>query len=149
MTGGPCCLSKVVYKLHVGDVPVDGFWSISLYNHHGYFQKNNLNTYSLNNMTSKKGTVGTVDIQFGGCDGKVVNCLPMMPGWNYTVRLYRPHASILDGRSFRSPLRLIEARRLWLPRVHSRRMTVTAFGPEQPSGGLRITGKPEPVVNCE
>jgi hypothetical protein len=23
-------------------------------------------------------------------DGKITNCLPIMPGWNYTVRLYRP-----------------------------------------------------------
>jgi hypothetical protein len=89
---------KTVYKLHVGDVPVDGFWSVSLYNADGYFQKNDLNAYSLNNITSKKGADGSADIQFGGCDGKVINCLPIMPGWNYTVRLYRPHANILDGK---------------------------------------------------
>ncbi len=83
---------KTIYKLNVKDVPVDGFWSISLYNGDGYFQKNDLNAYSLNNITSKKGADGSVTIQFGGCDGKVPNCLPIMPGWNYTVRLYRPHA---------------------------------------------------------
>lgn len=89
---------KTVYKLHVGDVPVDGFWSISLYNGDGYFQKNDLNAYSVNNITSKKGADGSADIQFGGCDGKAVNCLPIMPGWNYTVRLYRPHANVLNGK---------------------------------------------------
>ena len=26
----------------------------------------------------------------GGCDGKIANCLPITPGWNYWVRLYRP-----------------------------------------------------------
>jgi hypothetical protein len=36
--------------------------------------------------------------KFGGCDGKIPNCLPIMPGWNYTVRLYRPSAEILSGR---------------------------------------------------
>ena len=40
---------------------------------------------------------GSVTIQFGGCDGKTPNCLPIMPGWNYTVRLYRPRKEILDG----------------------------------------------------
>lgn len=25
------------------------------------------------------------------------NCLPVTPGWNYWVRLYRPRAEILDG----------------------------------------------------
>ncbi|WP_409527644.1 DUF1254 domain-containing protein [Rhizobium sp. BK313] len=89
---------KTVYKLHVGDVPVDGFWSISLYNADGYFQKNDLNAYSLNNITAKKGADGSTDIQFGGCDAKTINCLPIMPGWNYTVRLYRPHPNILDGK---------------------------------------------------
>jgi hypothetical protein len=28
--------------------------------------------------------------QFGGCQKSTPNCLPIMPGWNYTVRLYRP-----------------------------------------------------------
>jgi len=88
---------KTIYKLTVKDVPVDGFWSISLYNAEGYFQKNPLNSYSLNNVTAKKGADGAYHIQFGGCDGKIPNCLPIMPGWNYTVRLYRPRAEILNG----------------------------------------------------
>ena len=40
---------------------------------------------------------GSTTIQFGGCDGKIPNCLPIMAGWNYTVRLYRPRAEILNG----------------------------------------------------
>jgi hypothetical protein len=36
-------------------------------------------------------------IQLGSCDGKIVNCLPTLPGWNYMVRLYRPRAEILNG----------------------------------------------------
>lgn len=89
---------KTIYRLNVKDVPVDAFWSISLYNADGYFQKNDLNAYSLNNITSKKSADGSVAIQFGGCDGKVPNCLPIMQGWNYTVRLYRPRAEILNGK---------------------------------------------------
>ena len=86
-----------IYKLNVKDVPVDGFWSISLYNAGGYFQKNEQNAYSINNITAKKESDGSVTVQFGGCDGKISNCLPIMPGWNYTVRLYRPRAEILNG----------------------------------------------------
>ena len=86
-----------VYKLTVKDVPVDGFWSISVYNAEGYFQKNPYNTYSLNNITAKKGPDGSVTVQFGGADGKTPNCLPIMAGWNYLVRLYRPRAEVLDG----------------------------------------------------
>ncbi|MBD9373594.1 DUF1254 domain-containing protein [Rhizobium sp. ARZ01] len=86
-----------IYKLTVKDVPVDGFWSVSLYNADGYYEKNQYNAYSINNVTAKKGADGEVDIQFGGCDGKIPNCLPIMKGWNYTVRLYRPHEDILNG----------------------------------------------------
>jgi hypothetical protein len=86
-----------VYKLTVKDVPVDGFWSVSLYNADGYFQKNDLNAYSLNNITAQKSPDGAVTVQFGGCDGKIPNCLPIMAGWNYTVRLYRPRPEILNG----------------------------------------------------
>jgi hypothetical protein len=87
-----------IYKLKVKDVPVDGFWSVSLYNADGYFEKNPYDAYSVNNITAKKSDDGSIDIQFGGCDGKIPNCLPIMKGWNYLVRLYRPRAEILDGK---------------------------------------------------
>ncbi len=88
---------KTVHRLTVKDVPVDAFWSISVYNAEGYFQENKENAYTLNNLTAKEGDDGPITIQFGGCDGKTPNCLPIMPGWNYIVRLYRPRREILDG----------------------------------------------------
>jgi hypothetical protein len=87
-----------IYKLDVKTVPVDGFWSVSVYNAEGYYQKNPYDAYALNNITAKKSADGSIAIQFGGCDGKIPNCLPTMPGWNYTVRLYRPRAEILNGK---------------------------------------------------
>ena len=63
----------------------------------GYFEPNEQNAYTLNNLTAKKGQDGSVAIQFGGCDGKSANCLPIMPGWNYMVRLYRPRPEVLAG----------------------------------------------------
>ncbi len=86
-----------VYELEVKDVPVDAFWSVSVYNAQGYYEKNPQNAYSLNSVTAKKEADGTVAIRFGGCDGDVANCLPITKGWSYTVRLYRPRAEILDG----------------------------------------------------
>jgi hypothetical protein len=87
-----------VYRLTVKDVPVDGFWSISVYNAEGYFEKNALDAYTLNSITAKKESDGSiVVVQFGGCDGTTANCLPIVPGWNYMVRLYRPRAEILNG----------------------------------------------------
>jgi hypothetical protein len=89
---------NTVYRLNVKNVPVDGFWSISLYNADGNFQKNAYDAYSLNNITARKSEDGSVAVQFGGCDGKIPNCLPTMPGWNYMVRFYRPRPDILNGK---------------------------------------------------
>jgi hypothetical protein len=47
--------------------------------------------------TAKKSDNGSVAIQFGGCDGKIPNYLRIVAGWNYMVRLYRPHPEILNG----------------------------------------------------
>ncbi len=85
------------YKLNIKDVPVDGFWSVIVYDQRGLILKNSLDAYSLNNITAKKGADGSVAIQFGGYDGRIPNCLPIMKGWNYMVRLYRPRKEILDG----------------------------------------------------
>ncbi len=88
---------KTIYKLNVKDVPVDGFWSVSVYDDKGHFVPNALNAYSLNNLTAKPAADGSFMIQFGGCDGGVANCLPTPAGWNYLVRLYRPKPAILNG----------------------------------------------------
>jgi hypothetical protein len=88
---------KTVYRLDVKNVPVDGFWSVSVYNAKGYFEPNALNAYTLNNITAKKGADGSMAVQFGGCDSHTTNCLPITPGWNYLVRLYRPRPDILNG----------------------------------------------------
>ncbi|MGO4566140.1 DUF1214 domain-containing protein [Rhizobium sp. 2YAF20] len=89
---------KTVYKLDVGKVAVDGFWSISVYDAKGYYEPNDQNAYTLNNITAKPAAVDTYTIQFGGCDSKAPNCLPVMSGWNYMVRFYQPHREILDGK---------------------------------------------------
>jgi hypothetical protein len=85
------------YKLTVKDVPVDGFWSISVYNADGFFEPNDRNAYSVNNLTATPNDDGSVTVHFGGCDDDRSNCLPIMEGWNYTVRLYRPRPEVLDG----------------------------------------------------
>jgi hypothetical protein len=88
---------QTIHRLTVKDVPVDAFWSISVYNAQGYFEKNELDAYALNNITAKRSADGSVTVQFGGCDGTAPNCLPVTKGWNYLVRLYRPRAEILKG----------------------------------------------------
>ncbi len=84
-------------QLTAKDVPVDGFWSISIYNKDGYFEENKFNSYSINNVTAKPNKDGSFTVNFGGCDDGRENCLYVMDGWNYAVRLYRPRKEILDG----------------------------------------------------
>ena len=62
------------------------------------FKKNDLNAYSINNLTAKKNEDGSYTIRFGGFTESTENCLPIMDGWNYLVRLYEPHKEILDGK---------------------------------------------------
>src|SRR5262249_39281902 len=88
---------STIYRMTVRDIPVDGFWSLTVYNGEGYLHSTPYNAYALSNITAKKALDGTVTIQFGGCDGKIPNCLPITPGWNYTVRLFQPRSEILEG----------------------------------------------------
>lgn len=88
---------ETIYRMTVAEVPVDGFWSISVYNAEGYFEPNELNANTLNNVTAEKNADGTIVVQFGGCQAEAPNCLPITEGWNYMVRLYQPDDSILDG----------------------------------------------------
>ncbi|HZE69591.1 MAG TPA: DUF1254 domain-containing protein [Pyrinomonadaceae bacterium] len=96
-----------IYKLIVRGGPVHGFWSLTVYNREGHIEPNKYDAYSVNSYTAVKGPDGSVAVQFGGCNGKIPNCLPIMSGWNYTVRLFRPRPEILDGR-WKFPLALPE-----------------------------------------
>ena len=86
------------YELTVGpNVPVDGFWSISVYNADGFFEPNERGAYSVNNITAAHNDDGSVTVRFGGDGDPARNSLPITKGWSYLVRLYRPRREILTG----------------------------------------------------
>ena len=87
---------KTPYTLTVSDVPVYGFWSVTLYDEKGYIPVNKYNAYSFNNVTAKKDKDGSITIHFGG-DPEADNFLPIIPGWNLLGRMYQPGPEILDG----------------------------------------------------
>ena len=92
------------YVLRVADVPVDGFWSVSVYDRDGYFDENPYDSYSINNVTAVADDDGAVTIHLGPEPDGSPNFLYVKDGWNYVARMYRPRASILDGTwSFPEP----------------------------------------------
>jgi len=97
------------YQLTFSDVPVDAFWSVSLYNKDGYFDPNDQGAYSVNSLTGTPNKDGSFTIHFGGNAGSV-NHLPITEGWNYTVRLYQPRKEILDGTWTFPEVKPVEAR---------------------------------------
>ncbi|WP_243058998.1 DUF1214 domain-containing protein [Nocardioides sp. SR21] len=86
------------YELRVpADVPVDGFWSISVYNAAGFFEPNAAGAYSVNSITAARDDDRGVTVRFGGDGDPARNSIPIVDGWNYLVRLYRPRPEILNG----------------------------------------------------
>jgi hypothetical protein len=85
-------------------VPVDGFWSISIYNAAGYFEENAFDSYSINSVTAEPNDDDSYTINFGDCSDGLKNCLHIMEGWGYVVRLYQPREEIQNGEwSFPEP----------------------------------------------
>ena len=88
---------KTAYTLTMPkDVPVQAFWSVTVYNKEGFFTPNKLNAYSFNGITAKPNSDGSVTIHFGG-DPSQPNYLPITDGWNYVVRCYLPGWQVVEG----------------------------------------------------
>lgn len=88
---------KTAYTLTVKEVPVDGFWSITVYDEQGFMFENAQRAYSINNVTARRAADGSIRIQFGGDPSAAENFLAIKPGWNYLARLYRPRTEVIEG----------------------------------------------------
>ncbi len=78
------------------DVPVDGFWSVTIYNRDGYLEPNPYNSYNKNGVTSEVEEDGSIVLNLSPDGEGLKNHLYVMDGWNYALRLYRPRATVVD-----------------------------------------------------
>lgn len=85
------------YELTLADVPVDAFWSVSVYNAEGYFEKNPYDLYIVNSVTAVPNPDGSVTVRFVEGEPTLPNSIPTPKQWNYLVRFYRPRAAYFDG----------------------------------------------------
>jgi len=89
---------RTVYRVDIGHVPVDGFWSLTVYDSNGHFLSDTYAERSVNSRTGPRGVDNMVSVQFGGAGRGGATPLAIAPGWCHVVRLYRPRAEILGGR---------------------------------------------------
>lgn len=84
------------YTLTFHSVPVDAFWSVTIYNKDGYLEPNPYNSFSVNSVTAEMDPQGTTTINLSPEGADLTNHLYVMNGWNYALRLYKPRAEVID-----------------------------------------------------
>ena len=85
------------FTFTIKDAPVDGFWSLTIYNRDGFLEANPYDSYSINNLTAVTDEDGSVTLNLSPDDEGLPNYLYLPDGWNYALRLYRPRPAVING----------------------------------------------------
>jgi hypothetical protein len=84
------------YTFTLGDIPVDAFWSVTIYNKDGYLEPNPFDSYNLNSITAQADSDGSVTLNLAPEGDGLINHLYVMDGWNHALRLYKPRPEVID-----------------------------------------------------
>ena len=84
------------YIVVPANVPVNGFWSITVYNEVGFFF-HRIECSNKNQFNTVREADGSTIIHFSN-DKKRKNNINIKKGWNYTVRMYDPQPPILSRK---------------------------------------------------
>jgi len=109
---------KTPYTLTVKDVPVDAFWSVTLYDDKGWMPVNKYNAYSFNNVTARKDEDGSITVHFGGD--------PKQPRWLW-FGCVRSYAQERRGEVTTRLQRLVDTTISWRPRIPPCRVVTPQF----------------------
>ncbi|WP_062529626.1 DUF1254 domain-containing protein [Demequina rhizosphaerae] len=91
-------------QIVLADVPVDAFWSISVYNGAGFFEPNPYDRYTVNSVTATADDAGAVAVRMVHGEPVGPNDIPVPDAWGIVLRLYRPRDEIRDGTWQAPPL---------------------------------------------
>jgi hypothetical protein len=96
--------SKEPQTLTLKDVPVNAFWSVTVYDDGGFVQTD---TYNVNSQFAKQNKDDSVTIHFGG-DPKADNYMETFDNWNFALRLYQPTKAYFDGSWKKPELQMVK-----------------------------------------
>jgi hypothetical protein len=85
------------FTFTIKDLPVDGFWSLTIYNRDGFLEANPYDSYSINNLTAVPDDDGSVTLALAPENEGLPSYLLVPDGWNHALRLHRTRPAVLNG----------------------------------------------------
>lgn len=97
------------YFMHIDQVPMDGFWSITVYDEEGLFDESNPVSNTISSVVAKRNQDGSTTVNIGSCgEKKPTNCIETEKNAAYILRIYKPDSEVTEHIWQIPPLQLRE-----------------------------------------